>query len=78
MTLAELQAKYPQFTTAKYEPRAECRYCGGRGEVTARSGRQRICVCVCVRSLEAAYMVQEAMNNVARAFHRGIVEVTNA
>ncbi len=46
MTLLQLQAKYPRTKGLKYEPRENCRFCGGTGETT--KGFPRPCICVFV------------------------------
>ena len=48
MTLAELREKYDLSEGAKYEPKPDCRHCGGAGERELKDGSMMFCLCLFV------------------------------
>lgn len=46
--LTELRAKYRLGAGAKYEPKPNCKFCGGAGERRCRDGEERFCICLFV------------------------------
>lgn len=71
MTKEELQAKYPDFTAIKYDPKPDCKFCKGTGERTLRDGdRKYPCICACVQH-DLSDFAGETLGEVARKLKHG-------
>jgi len=57
-----LKQKYP---TSNFPPKPDCKFCGGTGERSLRSGRKVACICLFVEH-SAAEEVLETMSDLAR------------
>lgn len=69
VTLAELREKYDLSESAKYEPKLDCRHCGGAGERVVSGGKTMFCICLFVEhnaSDEIGSMLGEAARETLR------------
>ena len=72
MDLKELQGRYPRYKII-YDPKPDCRYCHGKGEVRkgSRGELTSPCICTCVHH-DFAEMAQDILNKMAREFREGL------